>query len=53
MNDRASSFKFENFIANTGDYETILGLNETILGLNTIGELKIVCYLKVYCYLIE
>ena len=38
MNDRASSFKFENFIANTDDYETVLGLNETI------GELKIVCY---------
>ena len=36
MNDRASSFKFENFIANTDDYETVLGLNETILGLNTI-----------------
>ena len=53
MKDRASSFKFEIFIANTGDYKTVLGLNETILGLNTIGELKVVCYLKVYCYLIE
>ena len=41
------------FIANTGDYVTVLGLNETILGLNTIAELKVVGYLKVYCYLIE
>ena len=47
------AFNSRFFIANTGDYKTILGLNETILGLNTIGELKVVCYLKVYCYLIE
>ena len=37
MNDRASNCKFEiYFIANSGDYVTVLGLNETILGLNTI-----------------
>ena len=42
MNDRASSFKFENFIANTGDYETILGLNETHICLVKLRQMHVV-----------